>query len=177
MNLALFYVWKDARVYVHWNNSSALHLSYLGPVSYSSPSQFLRVHRWVWLQWLMAGWPRPRSLIWQGTFFIHILKKKYFIAKKCSPSSEPSLSSNLFANLSISAGKKNAQPKSWEVCLFGDLPEECSLGKRLSDGSEETFQRGKGRSWDIQNFCWKKKQTTINKQINETQSQTLKDYC
>ena len=33
MNLALFYVWEDARVWAHWNHSFAMHLSSLGPVS------------------------------------------------------------------------------------------------------------------------------------------------
>ena len=32
-NLALFYVWKDVRVWAHWNHSFDRHLTYLGPVS------------------------------------------------------------------------------------------------------------------------------------------------
>ena len=32
-NLALFYVWENARVWAHWNHSLDMHLSYLGPVS------------------------------------------------------------------------------------------------------------------------------------------------
>ena len=33
MNLALFYVWEDARVWANWNHSSDMHFNYLGPVS------------------------------------------------------------------------------------------------------------------------------------------------
>ena len=96
-NLALFYVWEDARVWAHWNHSFAMHLSYLGPASHSFPS-------WVpsgctfgggcrgWglgsgqpiclhpaspqgsllgqLQWL-DGYNILCLLIWQATFFIH----------------------------------------------------------------------------------------------------------
>ena len=32
-NLVLFYVWKNARVWAHWNYSFDVHLSYLGPIS------------------------------------------------------------------------------------------------------------------------------------------------
>ena len=32
-NLALFYVWEDAKVWSHWNHSFDMHLNYLGPVS------------------------------------------------------------------------------------------------------------------------------------------------
>ena len=57
MNLVLFYVWEDAKVWAHWNHSFGIYLSYLGPVScvFSSLS-LLRVHHWGWLHWLMAWW-------------------------------------------------------------------------------------------------------------------------
>ena len=32
-NLALFYVWEDARLWAHWNHSFDMHLTYLGPIS------------------------------------------------------------------------------------------------------------------------------------------------
>ena len=38
MNLALFYVWEDVRVWAHWNHSFDVCLSCLGPVSCFSPS-------------------------------------------------------------------------------------------------------------------------------------------
>ena len=38
MDLVLFFVWENARVWVHWNHSFDMHLSYLGPVSCSFPS-------------------------------------------------------------------------------------------------------------------------------------------
>ena len=31
-NLALFYVWKDARIWAHWNHSFDMHFLYQGPV-------------------------------------------------------------------------------------------------------------------------------------------------
>ena len=34
----LFYVWEDARVWAHWNHSFDMHLSSLGPVSWSFSS-------------------------------------------------------------------------------------------------------------------------------------------
>ena len=37
-NLALFYVWEDARVWAHWNQSFGMQPSYLGPVSRVSTS-------------------------------------------------------------------------------------------------------------------------------------------
>ena len=37
MNLSLFYVWEDARVWTYWNYSFDLHLSYLVPVFHFSP--------------------------------------------------------------------------------------------------------------------------------------------
>ena len=38
MNLVLFYGWEDTGVWVHWNHSFDIHLTYLGPVSCLSPS-------------------------------------------------------------------------------------------------------------------------------------------
>ena len=38
MNLMLFYVWKDAGVWAHWNHSFDMHLNSLGLVSCFSPS-------------------------------------------------------------------------------------------------------------------------------------------
>lgn len=38
MNLALFYVWENARVWAHGNLCFDMHLSCLGPVSHSFPS-------------------------------------------------------------------------------------------------------------------------------------------
>ena len=86
--LVLFYVWEDARVWAHWNYSFDLHLNYIGPVSYFSPSWIslmircwgwlsdlwhwatcfsscwipLRVHHWGLLEWLMAFWLQPTLL-------------------------------------------------------------------------------------------------------------------
>ena len=37
-NLALFYAWEDARVWAHWNHSFDMHLDYMGPEYYFSPS-------------------------------------------------------------------------------------------------------------------------------------------
>ena len=53
-NSELFYVWEDARVWAHWNHSSNVHLSCLGPVSHVFSA-------WVTLGcfnagWLQAGW-------------------------------------------------------------------------------------------------------------------------
>lgn len=33
MNLSLFYVWEEAKVWTYWNYSSDTHLNYLGPVA------------------------------------------------------------------------------------------------------------------------------------------------
>ena len=33
MNVVLFYVWEDARVWAYWNHSFYMHFNYLGPVS------------------------------------------------------------------------------------------------------------------------------------------------
>ena len=41
-SLALFFVQEDARVWVYWNHSFDLHLSYLGPVS------------WVFISWVSS---------------------------------------------------------------------------------------------------------------------------
>ena len=38
MNLALFCVWKDARVWARWNHSFDIHLTCLEPVSFVCPS-------------------------------------------------------------------------------------------------------------------------------------------
>ena len=38
LNLALFCVWKDARVWAHWNHSFDIHLTCLEPVSFVCPS-------------------------------------------------------------------------------------------------------------------------------------------
>ena len=63
MNLTLFYVWEDARVWAKWNHSFDVRLNYLGRASWFSPS-------WIpsrctaegggrgQLQWLMALWPQ-----------------------------------------------------------------------------------------------------------------------
>ena len=37
MNLRLFCIWEDTRVWVHWNHFFDLHLNYLGPVACFSP--------------------------------------------------------------------------------------------------------------------------------------------
>ena len=53
MNLALFYVWEDARIWAHLNHSFDRHLSYLGPVIlFFSILNPRRVHIRE-LQWLM----------------------------------------------------------------------------------------------------------------------------
>ena len=38
MNLALFSVWEDAKLWAHWNHSFDMHLSYLGPVFCAFPT-------------------------------------------------------------------------------------------------------------------------------------------
>ena len=60
MNLGLFCVWEDARVWVHWSHSFEMHLNYLGPVSCFSPS-WVPSGCTVWggfSGWLMASWPQ-----------------------------------------------------------------------------------------------------------------------
>ena len=57
-NLALFSIWEDARVWVHWNHSFDKHLSYLGarilcfltlnPLSLSSWWRLQRLRTWQW---------------------------------------------------------------------------------------------------------------------------------
>ena len=37
VNLVLFSVWEDPRIWAHWNQSFAMHLNYQGPVSCFSP--------------------------------------------------------------------------------------------------------------------------------------------
>ena len=82
-NLALFYIWKDARVWAHWNHSFPMHLSCLEPVSCNiSHPDIFSSHCREWLQsngcqmvqvfFLSAleGWNRwwlwhPYVLIWQ----------------------------------------------------------------------------------------------------------------
>ena len=49
-NLALFYVWEAARVWVHWNHSFDTCLSFQGPVSCFHLPKFLRAHQREWLQ-------------------------------------------------------------------------------------------------------------------------------
>ena len=51
-NLALFYVWEDARGWALWNHSFHMHFSYLGLVScvFHILLQFLSVHHKEWLQ-------------------------------------------------------------------------------------------------------------------------------
>ena len=49
-NLALFYVWEAARVWVHWNHSFDTCLSFQGPVSCFHLPKFLRAHHREWLQ-------------------------------------------------------------------------------------------------------------------------------
>ena len=45
MNLALLYVWEDARARAQWNHSFDVHLNYLGPVScFSSSTQQKQCH-------------------------------------------------------------------------------------------------------------------------------------
>ena len=43
-NLALFYVWEDAKLWAHWNHSFDGHLSFLGPVSC------------IFTSWVSSGW-------------------------------------------------------------------------------------------------------------------------
>ena len=38
MNLVLFFIWEDARVWAHRNHPFDMHLTYLWPVSFSFPS-------------------------------------------------------------------------------------------------------------------------------------------
>ena len=52
MNLALFSVWEEARVWAHGNHSFDLQLSYLWPVSCSFPSWVPSGCTLGWLQWL-----------------------------------------------------------------------------------------------------------------------------
>ena len=61
-NVALFFVWEDARVWAHWNHSFHMHLSYLGPVS--CIFHILSTSRCrEWLQPNAAD-PRSSSLSW-----------------------------------------------------------------------------------------------------------------
>ena len=46
MNLAIFYVWEDARVWAHWNHSFHEHLNYLVPVSCFLHSEFPQGTQW-----------------------------------------------------------------------------------------------------------------------------------
>ena len=46
-NLAVFYVWEDARVWAHGQYSFHLHLSYPRPVSRPKLPQ---AYRWEWLK-------------------------------------------------------------------------------------------------------------------------------
>ena len=55
MNLLLFFVWEDGRVWAHWNHSFDMHLSSLGPVSYSCPS------------WLPSGAPWGVAAVAEGS--------------------------------------------------------------------------------------------------------------
>ena len=55
-NLALFYVWEAARVWVHWNHSFDTCLSFQGPVSCFHLPKFLRAHHREWFS-LMAARP------------------------------------------------------------------------------------------------------------------------
>ena len=76
MNLALFYVWEDARVWAHWNHSFDTHLNYLGPVSYFSPSWIPSGYTVRGVGgcngWWLDGHNILCLLIQQVTFFVHI---------------------------------------------------------------------------------------------------------
>ena len=74
MNLALFYVWEDTRVWADWNHSFDMHLNHPGPVSYFSTS-------WIPSRYTVGDgcskcWLDSCNilclLIWQA-FFIHTM--------------------------------------------------------------------------------------------------------
>ena len=63
MNLALFCVWEDAKVWAHWNYSYDMHLNYLEPVSCFSPS-------WIPL-WCTAGAASVADGLMASTSFVY----------------------------------------------------------------------------------------------------------
>ena len=66
-SLAVFSVWEDAKVWVHWTHSFDMHLSGLGPVSCFFPIlSLLRLHPWGWPQWPTAWWRASCFLIPSG---------------------------------------------------------------------------------------------------------------
>ena len=57
-NLALFYVWEDARVWAHWNRSFDVHLIYAGPI----PCVF---SSWVSSGCTVGGWLKCLMIWWR----------------------------------------------------------------------------------------------------------------
>ena len=85
MNLVLFYVWEDARVWAHWNHSLDMHLNYLGPVSCFSPSSVLGVRsQGGYSGWWLDGHNILCLQIWQETFFKH--RENCFLQASTVPS-------------------------------------------------------------------------------------------
>ena len=72
-NLALFYIWGNARVWAHWNHALHMHLGYLGPVTCLFQAHCRELATAWWLldrkcsSWLPKGlkftFGEPKSLI------------------------------------------------------------------------------------------------------------------
>ena len=80
---SLFYVWEDARVWTHQNNSVDMHLSYLRPASCTFSSWVSSgCTLWAAAMWWLDGCSILCLLIWQAVFFFHSCKPKleYIIA-------------------------------------------------------------------------------------------------
>ena len=80
MILALFYVWEDISMWAHWNHPFDMHLNYLGPVSYFSPS---------WISSGCKAWGEGGGAVTDGlmpaTSFVYWYGRQQFLSiLRCS---------------------------------------------------------------------------------------------
>ena len=92
VNLALFYVWEDARVWAQWNHSFDMYLSYPGPVSY------------ILISWVSSGLTGSH---WRAVGADDWCVRKYSISQILSSWSGfwPILGDISWSNLSHGAGR------------------------------------------------------------------------